>query len=35
MRQYNYPKVILKTGKERSLQRLHPWIFSGAIKNII
>ena len=35
MRQYNYPKVILKTGKERSLQRLHPWIFSGAVKNII
>ena len=32
---YNFPKVILKTGKERSLQRLHPWIFSGAIKNII
>ncbi len=35
MRQYNYPKVILKSGKERSLQRLHPWIFSGAIKNIV
>lgn len=35
MQQYNYPKVILKTGKERSLQRLHPWIFSGAIKNLI
>ncbi len=35
MRQYNYPKVILKTGKERSLLRLHPWIFSGAVKNVI
>lgn len=35
MQQYNYPKVILKSGKERSLQRLHPWIFSGAIKNLI
>ena len=32
---YNFPKVILKNGKERSLLRLHPWVFSGAIKNII
>lgn len=24
-------KIILKAGKERSLFRLHPWIFSGAI----
>jgi len=24
-------QVILKPGKERSLQRAHPWIFSGAI----
>lgn len=35
MRQYNFPKLILKSGKERSIQRLHPWIFSGAIKNIV
>lgn len=29
-----YPKVYLKSGKEQSLQRFHPWIFSGAIKRI-
>lgn len=28
------PKVILKPGKEQSLRRFHPWVFSGAIKNI-
>jgi 23S rRNA (cytosine1962-C5)-methyltransferase len=27
----NYPKIILSKGKEFSLQRLHPWVFSGAI----
>jgi len=27
----NYSKVILKKGKEVSLYRRHPWIFSGAI----
>ena len=26
--------VILKRGKEESLQRFHPWIFSGAIQRI-
>jgi len=26
-------KIILKSGKERALQRKHPWIFSGAIKS--
>src|SRR3954462_14947893 len=26
-------KVILKKGKEFSIQRKHPWIFSGAIQN--
>ena len=26
-----YPSVILKRGKEESLRRFHPWIFSGAI----
>jgi 23S rRNA (cytosine1962-C5)-methyltransferase len=30
----NYPIVSLKSGKEQSLQRFHPWIFSGAIKRI-
>lgn len=26
-----YKKIILKRGKEESLKRLHPWVFSGAI----
>ena len=30
-----YSKVILKSGKEQSLQRFHPWIFSGAIQEIV
>lgn len=29
-----FVKVTLKSGKEQSLQRFHPWIFSGAIKSI-
>ncbi len=29
-----YSRVILKSGKEQSLQRFHPWVFSGAIKEI-
>ena len=33
--QYNFPKIILKSGKDRSIKRFHPWIFSGAIKNTI
>ncbi len=27
-----YPKIILQKEKERSVQRYHPWIFSGAIQ---
>ena len=27
-------KVVLKSGKEQSIKRFHPWIFSGAIKQI-
>src|SRR5512145_866304 len=27
-------KITLKPGKEQSILRFHPWIFSGAIKNI-
>jgi 23S rRNA (cytosine1962-C5)-methyltransferase len=27
----NYPVIKLKRGKEESLQRLHPWVFSGAV----
>ncbi len=26
-----YPKIILKPHKEESLERFHPWVFSGAI----
>lgn len=28
------PALILKAGRERSLQRRHPWIFSGAVDSI-
>src|SRR6188474_3053952 len=27
-------KIILKKGKEISIQRFHPWIFSGAIQKM-
>ena len=27
-------KIILNAGKEQSLKRFHPWVFSGAIKKI-
>ena len=27
-------KIILKSGKERSIERFHPWVFSGAIQKI-
>ena len=27
-------KVNLKPAKEKSLLRKHPWVFSGAIKNV-
>ena len=30
----NFVKIILKPGKEQSVMRLHPWIFSGAIRRI-
>jgi len=29
-----YVKIILKSGKDQSVRRYHPWIFSGAIKKI-
>ncbi|HQE54690.1 MAG TPA: class I SAM-dependent rRNA methyltransferase, partial [Tenuifilum sp.] len=28
------PRITLKPGKEQSLLRFHPWIFSGAIKSV-
>ena len=27
-------KVILKSGKEKSIQRRHPWVFSGAVYGV-
>ena len=27
-------KIVLKSGKDQSLMRYHPWVFSGAIKKI-
>lgn len=29
-----YKKVILKKGKDESLKRFHPWVFSGAIDSM-
>jgi len=29
-----YKSIYLKKGKEESLKRFHPWIFSGAIQTI-
>lgn len=30
----NYETLVLSKGKEKALERRHPWIFSGAFKNI-
>ena len=30
----SYRKIYLKSGKEESLKRFHPWVFSGAIARI-
>ena len=30
----SYKKVYLKPGKEESLRRFHPWVFSGAIARV-
>ena len=29
-----YKKIYLKRGKEESLLRFHPWVFSGAIQQM-
>ena len=29
-----YKQIFLKRGKEESLERFHPWIFSGAIQRM-
>jgi 23S rRNA (cytosine1962-C5)-methyltransferase len=31
----SFSKIILKSGKDQSLLRFHPWVFSGAIKDTI
>ncbi len=28
------PKVIIKQGRERAMQNRHPWIYSGAVKEM-
>jgi 23S rRNA (cytosine1962-C5)-methyltransferase len=28
-----YPKVIIRKGREKSLERFHPWVFSGSIES--
>jgi 23S rRNA (cytosine1962-C5)-methyltransferase len=30
----DYPRIVLKKGREVSLQRRHPWVFSGAIHSV-
>jgi 23S rRNA (cytosine1962-C5)-methyltransferase len=30
----NRIRIVLKPGKEQSIQRFHPWVFSGAIKKV-
>lgn len=30
----DYTKIVLKSGKDQSLKRFHPWVFSGAIKKM-
>ncbi len=34
MNEENYASIFLKKGKEKSVNRLHPWIFSGALQNV-
>ncbi|MDH4049347.1 MAG: class I SAM-dependent methyltransferase [Gammaproteobacteria bacterium] len=34
MTMHEIPEVILKAGREKSLRRRHPWIFSGAIEKV-
>lgn len=31
---HSYPRIFLKSGRERSLLRGHPWIFSGALASV-
>jgi len=27
-----YPRIYLKSKKDQSVRRFHPWVFSGAVK---
>ncbi len=29
-----YPNLVLKSGRDRAISNRHPWIFSGAVKNV-
>jgi 23S rRNA (cytosine1962-C5)-methyltransferase len=31
----NYPRIVFKKGREASLRRGHPWVFSGAIARVV
>ena len=28
----DYPQLVLKSGREKSLRNRHPWVYSGAVK---
>ena len=30
----SFPQITLSSGKDQSLRRFHPWVFSGAIKKV-
>lgn len=34
MNKNNLPEIVLRKGKEESLDRFHPWVFSGAIASL-
>lgn len=34
MNKNNLPETVLRRGKEESLDRFHPWVFSGAIQSM-
>lgn len=29
-----YPRLVLSKGREKSLLRRHPWVFSGAVSRL-
>jgi 23S rRNA (cytosine1962-C5)-methyltransferase len=31
---HTFPQIALSSGKDQSLRRFHPWVFSGAIKKV-